>query len=224
MVGFIFSVRLLERSPFTIDEIETLRPWVAPALLWSVVICLLALSALYVTDNFENVETDRIAAGSMGSQCFPWTIHNLGKELMVKSIERLLEKIRANRTELAILVMVLGLAFAVRTIDLSNHPYPWSGDEVSIGTEGACIVSGNVTNFFETGWSSQPNWSFVPTAITEIIFGKNIVAVRMASVLAGTLAVLFRVFDGPGTFQSQHSLDGGNFSRDSCHTMFTSVE
>ena len=83
------------------------------------------------------------------------------------------------------------MAFLLRTIDLTAHPYPWSGDEASIGMEARRILNGEITNFFDTGWSLQPNWSFVPTAITEMIFGENILAVRLTSALAGTLAVLF---------------------------------
>jgi 4-amino-4-deoxy-L-arabinose transferase-like glycosyltransferase len=191
MVGFIFSVRLLERSPFTVDEIETLRPWAAPVLLWGVVISLLAISVLNVTDHFNSIETDRIAAAAWVLSVLLGLFIIWGKGLWSIDRTTLSEKIRANRNELILLGIVLAFAFAVRTIDLSSHPYPWSGDETSIGMEGARIIRGEITDFFGTGWSSQPNWSFVPTAITEMIFGKNIVAVRMTSVLAGTLAVLF---------------------------------
>ena len=191
MVGFIFSVRLLEMSPFTIDEIDTLRPWAAPVLLWSVVISLLAISVLNVTDHFQSVETDRIAAAAWILSVLLGLFTIWGKKLSSIDRRTLLEKIKANRNELILMGIVLVLAFAVRTIDLSTHPYPWSGDEASIGMEGARIIRGDITDFFATGWSSQPNWSFLPTAITEMIFGKNIVAVRMTSVLAGTLAVLF---------------------------------
>ena len=191
MFGFILSVRLLESSPFTIDELDTLRPWVVPALLWTLVISFIGVSVLYVTDDFHSLETDRIAAAAWVLSVLLGLFIVWGKSLRAMDSTALREKIRANRNEVILLVIVLTLGFAVRTLDLSTHPYPWSGDEASIGTEGARIISGAITNFFETGWSSQPNWSFVPTAFTEMIFGKNIVAVRMTSVLAGTLAVLF---------------------------------
>ena len=55
MVGFISSVRFLEMSPFTTDEIDTLRPWAAPALLRTVVISILAISVLNVTDQFTSI-------------------------------------------------------------------------------------------------------------------------------------------------------------------------
>ena len=86
----------------------------------------------------------------------------------------LFKKIRTNRIEVTILTLIVLMAFALRTIVLTSHPYPWSGDEVAIGIEARRILSGEVTNYFETGWSSQSNWSFTPTTITELIFGDNI--------------------------------------------------
>jgi 4-amino-4-deoxy-L-arabinose transferase-like glycosyltransferase len=191
MLGFILSMRLLEKAPFTTEEIEILRPWTIPALLWMTVVSLLMVSVFYVADNFKSPQTDRIATiawlgGSILGMIIIW-----GKRFWSKLGPTLLEKIRANRVEFIVLLIVLLLAFALRTISLIDHPYPWSGDEASIGTEGTRILSGEITNFFETGWSSQPNWSFLPTAISEMIFGKNILAVRIPSALAGTLAVLF---------------------------------
>jgi 4-amino-4-deoxy-L-arabinose transferase-like glycosyltransferase len=73
------------------------------------------------------------------------------------------------------------------------------------------ILKGEVTNFFDTGWSSQPNWSFVPTAVMELIFGKDIVAIRMASAVAGTLAVLFVYLYGREMFNPAIALLAGAF-------------
>jgi len=191
MTGFILSIRLLENAPFTTEEIDTLRPLIVPAVLWTLVIALLTVSVFYVADNFKSAQTDRIASVAwLGAVILGWMMI-WGKRSGLNTFGTFVEKIRSNRLELIVLLVVLTLAFALRTIDLSSHPYPWSGDEASIGMEATRIRSGEITNFFDTGWSSQPNWSFLPTAITEMIFGTNIVAVRFPSVLAGTLAVLF---------------------------------
>ena len=191
MFGFVFSMRVLEREPFTEDQRETLRPWLAPVILWTIVISLLIVSVFYVADNIKSAQTDRIAAAAwVGSLLLGFGLV-WARKSSSKSGPTIQEQIRANRIELALLVVVLILAVAVRTIDLAAHPYPWSGDEASIGTEATRILNGEITNFFETGWSSQPNWSFVPTALMEMILGKTIPAIRLISVLAGTLAVLF---------------------------------
>ena len=64
MLGFILSIRLLEKAPLTTEELETLRPWMTPAILWALVIGLLTVSVFYVADHFESVQTDRIAAAA----------------------------------------------------------------------------------------------------------------------------------------------------------------
>jgi 4-amino-4-deoxy-L-arabinose transferase-like glycosyltransferase len=96
-------------------------------------------------------------------------------------------------------------------VDLPTHPYPWSGDEASIAMEGRRILNGEITDFFATGWSSQPNWSFVPAAIAEIFFGQNILAVRLTSAVAGALAVLFVYLTARLLFNPAVALMAGGF-------------
>lgn len=190
MLGFIFSIRWLEKKPLTVEEMDDLSPLILPTILWTVILSLLTVSTFYVVDNIHGPETDRIAAVTwvtsviLGMLTVWWKRSRSDRTVVW-------EKIKSNRTELILLVIILALALAVRTINLSTHPYPWSGDEASIGSEAIRLLRGEVTNLFDTGWSSQPNWSFIPTAITELIFGNNIIAVRLTSAVAGTLAVLF---------------------------------
>lgn len=233
LAGFIVSMRLLERSPFTDEEIETLHPFVIPSVLWTIVLSLLSVSVFYVADNFKSAETDRVAAITWVLSVLLGLLIVWWKWLPPDATLRLPEEIRSNRVELICLMLVLLLALAVRTIDLTSHPYPWSGDEASVGTEGSRILEGEVTNFFETGWSSQPNWSFVPTAIAEAIFGRNIFAVRLPSALAGVLAVLFVYLAGRELFNPTVGLAAGaflatlplniHFSRVGVHNVLDSV-
>ena len=194
VIGFVLSMRLLEQNPFSAEQLEDLRPILIPSILWVSIIGLLIISVIFVADNTKTSETDRVASLAWVCSIFLslmviwWgTI----QQLFTNKFVAFNEKIRRNRSELIALAFMLGMAFLLRTISLSAHPYPWSGDEASIGIEARRILNGEITNFFDTGWSSQPNWSFVPTALTEFIFGQNIFAVRLASALAGTLAVLF---------------------------------
>ena len=212
--SFVLSVQLLEKNPFTSGELETLSPTLAPRVLWAIVIGSVLLSVIYVADNVKNVETDRIAVVAWVSAML------FGLILMWQATIRLFlagkfsllrVKIRANRAEVIALSVVVGVAFLLRTISLSAHPYPWSGDEASIGIEARRILNGEITNYFDTGWSSQPNWSFVPAAVTEIIFGQNILAIRLTSVLAGTLAVLFVYLTGRVLFNPGIGLMAGAF-------------
>ncbi len=191
MAGFIGSIRLLENRPFSTEELDILEPFVIPALLWAIVFSLLLVSTAYVADNFVSAETDRLAAVTWVCSVILGLAVAWRGALPPAKAHLLRERLKAHRTELLLLASILVLAFTLRTIDLSNHPYPWSGDEASVGKEARRIISGEVTNFFDTGWSSQPNWSFIPTAISLFTFGDTIAAVRFPSALAGALAILF---------------------------------
>jgi 4-amino-4-deoxy-L-arabinose transferase-like glycosyltransferase len=191
MAGFILSTRLLENRPFSREELDILEPLIVPALVWTIVLSLLTISVSYVVDNFVSRETDRLAAVAWACSVILGLAVAWRGSLQLGKARLLVERVKAHRTELLLLAFILILAFALRTIDLSNHPYPWSGDEASVGKEARRILSGEVTNFFDTGWSSQPNWSFIPTAVSLSIFGDTIAAVRFPSALIGALAISF---------------------------------
>lgn len=191
-----------------------LSPSLVKVIFRVVVIGLVTISVIYVADNVKTETTDRIA--SMGWICgivlsliIIWRRVNVTLSTVDHTSFRV--KATANRAEFRVLFLVLGIAFLLRTINLSAHPYPWSGDEASIGIEARRILNGEITNFFDTGWSSQPNWSFVPTALTEIIFGQNIFAVRLVSALTGTLAVLFVYLTARVLFNPTIGLMAGAF-------------
>jgi len=52
-------------------------------------------------------------------------------------------------------------------------------------------MAGENLHLFATGWSGQPYWSFLPTGACLLLWGKNIFAIRMLSVIAGSLNILF---------------------------------
>ncbi|HKY52666.1 MAG TPA: glycosyltransferase family 39 protein, partial [Anaerolineales bacterium] len=214
VAGFALSTRLVEKSPFSSEEFETLNPILIARILWIIIISMVAISVIYVADNTKSAETDRFAVTAWVFAILLSLITTWWqpiKSILTNGLSSLREKIRTNQTELIVLSFVLAVAFLLRTISLSAHPYPWSGDEASIGLEARRILNGEVTNFFDTGWSSQSNWSFVPTAISEMIFGQNIFAVRMASALAGTLAVLFVYLTARVLFNLEIGLMAGAF-------------
>src|SRR3972149_405925 len=111
-----------------------------------------------------------------------------------------------HRVEILTVAGIVLVALLARTVYLSLHPYPWSGDEASVGSEGRRIINGEVPDSFDSGWSGQPNWSFVPTALTLKIFGQNFVGIRMVSALAGTFTVLFVYLLGREMFNKQVGL------------------
>ncbi len=207
---FIIAMRLLETSPFTSEEIEKLQPVVSRLIVWLIIASLTMVSVLYVADNTKSAETDRISEIAFVSSVMLGLLLVWWRSLRITKAA-FIEKIKVHRFEIYVLTVILISSFLLRTIDLSSHPYPWSGDEASIGTEASRILNGSVTNFFDTGWSSQPNWSFVPTAFTEILLGENIIAVRMASAIAGMLTVLFVYLLGREMFNSKVGLMAASF-------------
>ena len=157
MLGFIFSVRSLGDAPFTVEELESLRPFIMPGMLWTIIISLLTLAVFYVSDNFTSPDTDRIAEVAWTSSVVLGLLMIWTQGLQPNDSAALIDKIKANGKEILVLLIILAMAFAVRTVGLASHPYPWSGDEASIGSEAARILREEVTNFFDTGPRRLPN-------------------------------------------------------------------
>src|SRR5215510_9359218 len=61
VIGFTASMRLAEQTPFTAEEIESLRPFTRLVIVWAVIFSLLSISVVYVADNIKSSSTDRIA-------------------------------------------------------------------------------------------------------------------------------------------------------------------
>jgi 4-amino-4-deoxy-L-arabinose transferase-like glycosyltransferase len=188
MAGLVYSIRRQSRVPLAPDDVHALRAPIRRVSVWLAVVILSATSVINVADDFTSPATDRLAAVTfVGSVCLGLVAAWWGR-LGLAGID-LITGIRANRLEAGVVTALLLIALALRTSGLSDHPYPWTGDEASIGSEAGRILDGSITNYFDTGWSSQSNWSFVPTAIAETMFGRNYYAIRIISAVAGTLAV-----------------------------------
>lgn len=64
LAGFVFSIRLIEKNPFTAEERETLKPILVPRIVWFISISLVTFSVIYVAGSLKRAETDRIAAAA----------------------------------------------------------------------------------------------------------------------------------------------------------------
>ena len=93
--------------------------------------------------------------------------------------------------EWLLLAGLLAAALAVRVYDLEAHPYSFINDEGEVGKAAVSILSGARSDFFHTGWSAQPMWSFAPTALSVLLFGNTAFAARLVSALQGALGVVF---------------------------------
>jgi 4-amino-4-deoxy-L-arabinose transferase-like glycosyltransferase len=95
-----------------------------------------------------------------------------------------------NRKEFLVVLCLAIAAFAARVIDLPWLPYAMGNDEGQVGLSALQILNGNISNFFTTSWAAQSSWSFVPNAVMISILGANLTAIRLVSVIYGTLAVV----------------------------------
>jgi 4-amino-4-deoxy-L-arabinose transferase-like glycosyltransferase len=105
------------------------------------------------------------------------------------SAESLIAWIQAHRSDLIAITVIVTAAFLIRFEGVELHPYSFINDEGQMGKNGVCVISGQCQNLFTAGWSGQPMLAFLPTGISIAIFGRTVFAVRLVSVILGTLAV-----------------------------------
>ena len=188
---FVVLVILNGKHPLSGEEALSYRPFLIQSLFWisSIIIMILVVNAMSDWGRSASVNYWISFGWFVSLLCV--VIGMLFSINWHPDLKRFFEKIKRNRDELIVISCLLLVGLVLRIYDLGDHPFPWSGDEASIGIEGERIISGEVTDFFESGWSGQPNWSFIPTTISLLILGKSIFAVRLVSALQGTLSILF---------------------------------
>ena len=93
--------------------------------------------------------------------------------------------------EIILVAIIVITAFFIRYQGVELHPYAFINDEGEMGNGGSCIFEGDCTNLFGQGWAGQPMLAFFPTGLSVWLFGHTAMAVRLVSVIFGTLSVLF---------------------------------
>jgi 4-amino-4-deoxy-L-arabinose transferase-like glycosyltransferase len=91
-----------------------------------------------------------------------------------------------------ILLVSLGfivLGYLVRGFAPEHYPLIFYGDEASCGLIGLDILAGKFNNPFTMGWASFPSLYFFIPAGSIAIFGPTLAALRIPSIIAGSLAV-----------------------------------
>jgi 4-amino-4-deoxy-L-arabinose transferase-like glycosyltransferase len=113
----------------------------------------------------------------------------LTREMPAFSADALRRAIVAARVEVGAVCGVTAIAAVLRVPGLQEMPYPFQGDEGSVGTAGLQVLTGQVGGVFQSGWSDQPTLSFAPTAALIWLFGPDILGARMWSAIEGIAAV-----------------------------------
>ena len=121
--------RWLEKHPFSAKDVDALRSFLIPAILWLAIIGLVATSVFYVSDNVRKAEIDRIAAAAWVCAIALGLIIIWGQAIRLLLADKstsLREKIKTNRVELIFLSLMLGMAFLLCMLSMSQHQFAHS--------------------------------------------------------------------------------------------------
>ena len=92
--------------------------------------------------------------------------------------------------DLFLLLVVAAAAILLRTYLLQSIPSDFHGDSASHGLEARKLLTGDQTGIFSTMFYQIPTMAFVPAALSMAAFGNDLLGLRMASVIGGTLTVV----------------------------------
>ncbi len=188
---FFFSARAIEKEPLSEEEMAAIKPYLTPALLFLTTFVLAGFLIFNVTISVRNPQLNYSATAAWILSMVSLTAGVLYVSNWKPTSPRIaLEWIKSNKVEFILVAAVVVAGLVIRMLFLTDHPYPWSGDEASVGLEAVRLLTGDNTNWFDAGWSGQPNVSFLPTSLTILIFGQTMFAIKMMSVLTGTLSIL----------------------------------
>ena len=94
------------------------------------------------------------------------------------------------RHDLLVMALFFTTAIAFRFANLENLPYSLTGDEGESGLYGLQFVDGFRNNLIDMGWNQFPALYFWLVSLSQRILGPTITAIRIVSVIAGSLSVL----------------------------------
>ncbi len=192
IAGFLACSRWQDRHSLTEEEVSLVQKHVFATSIWVASFTMLLTVLLSLGSKAVRSAPDNQLNAALWiiSVLLPVGFFIWKEEKFLQLKEKVLTWLKENWREVIAVMAIVLVGFVLRAYDIGYHPYPWSGDEFSIGTEGRRILNGNVTDFYSTGWSGQPNWSFVGNALALRVWGENIVSIRMISVLTGSLSIL----------------------------------
>ena len=95
----------------------------------------------------------------------------------------------------AVIVLTL-IAFLVRVIDLTGHPYILNGSEASMGLDALAAANGQLQNPFATGWLTNPTLPFFILALPLKLFGPSTLGIRLLAPFIGAATVPALYFCG----------------------------
>jgi 4-amino-4-deoxy-L-arabinose transferase-like glycosyltransferase len=187
----LLAVQEIEKNPPTDVELAFLKPYLLPVLFFIAALALTGSLIFNITVSSRTTVLNHWATAEWLLSMLSLTLGVLWVAHWRPARPRVVwEWVKANPVEFSLATTIIIASLVIRMAALTAHPYPWSGDEASIGMEARRILHGENTDWFNTSWSGQPNVSFLPTLFNMLIFGETIFAIKMTSAIAGTLAIL----------------------------------
>jgi 4-amino-4-deoxy-L-arabinose transferase-like glycosyltransferase len=191
VILFMLAVRSIEKNSLSDEEIEFFKPYFFPILFFIATLVLTTSLILNLTIHPRTIQLNHQATIEWLLSIICLMVSILWLAHWKPTPPRVIwEWIRANSVEFSLISVILIASLVIRLILLTSHPYPWSGDEASVGMEARRILQGEITDWFNTSWSGQPNVSFLPTLINMLFWGETFFAIKLTSVITGTLAIL----------------------------------
>ncbi len=187
---FLISERRIQSQTITDDEKAALSPLLIPALLFMLafVLSFLAVYTMSLTD--KTAADDRLVSVYWFLSMIILAVSTLWLDGWKPASLVNREWIKTHAREIVLVLALFATGLFLRTYLIEQHPYPWSGDEASVGIDARRILRGEITNLFDASWSGQPNWSFVPTAVSMAIWGDRLFSLRIVSALFGALSII----------------------------------
>lgn len=191
--GLLFAFacrRILGRSLF--EPFKAILPQrsAPPAAMWLTNLCLTLVVLSSINLELPNpVHYLAFAIWLINIALFCWNILQMA-QFSWPSRESVLEWWQTHKVDMLLLGLIALGAFLIRAIGLETYPYAFINDEGEVGWEALNLLHGYKSNLFQMGWAGQTILSFLPVALSIKIFGLTAVAVRIVSVVQGTLAVM----------------------------------
>jgi 4-amino-4-deoxy-L-arabinose transferase-like glycosyltransferase len=187
LVLLILSSQIIEKgnTPDWLNSIATrLKKWLGIEN-WQLLCLVLSLVLAWVTV---------LAAGDELMMINPWLAIPTwisGIVLAVLAGWRFQEENYTLSRQTAIMVgLLMAAALLVRSIHLADIPVVLTGDEASAGLSAADVTHGLTNNVFRAGWFSFPALHSFLQAVPIALLGQTTFALRITSVIAGTLTVM----------------------------------
>jgi 4-amino-4-deoxy-L-arabinose transferase-like glycosyltransferase len=105
-----------------------------------------------------------------------------------------------------LILLLLLIGSSIRLFGLGNMPYVLSGDEGSVGLVGWEFVDGSRDNLLGLGWFSFPALYSWLLSLSQAIFGRTSLAIRLVSSIAGTISIAATYFAGKFIFNRKVGL------------------